>query len=86
MEVLVDSNQMQPNILSRQVFQQSIQGFSSNPASSRGIIRRSSDGWKTRASDIPVLYLDGEVLVINKPSGLICDYDPKVWYLGFAVL
>lgn len=38
----------------------------------------SSDVLNTRCSDIPVLYLDDEVLVINKPSGLICDYDPKV--------
>ncbi|EPS96073.1 hypothetical protein FOMPIDRAFT_1151358 [Fomitopsis schrenkii] len=29
------------------------------------------------SSDVPVLYIDEEVLVINKPSGLICDYDTK---------
>lgn len=34
--------------------------------------------FKRRISDVPVLYLDKEVLVINKPSGFICDYDPKV--------
>ena len=47
---------------------------------STGTMRMSSDVSNTRRSDIPVLYLDDEVLVINKPSGLICDYDPKVQY------
>lgn len=50
-------------------------------AGSTGTMRMLSGSKALVSSDVPVLYIDEEVLVINKPSGLICDYDTKVQFI-----